>query len=167
MTRYLLLFDSYGLVDVGRPLRREDESVFCICCYPLPAESFSGPSPLGLATVFHCLRFETSLFVASYDTQGHGGGIRPRLHTGSLLSLQKSKSKLLYDRTENTYYCVFSRCRGNNISPEMFPSNGCCTVAEYAAVTYQWIYMTRYSLVYGKPLNKSVNKNMWHETMLH
>jgi hypothetical protein len=33
-------------------------------------------------TIFYCLRFETSLFVASYDSQGHGGGIRPRLHTG-------------------------------------------------------------------------------------
>jgi hypothetical protein len=29
MTRYLLLFDSYGLVIVGRPLWREDRSVFC------------------------------------------------------------------------------------------------------------------------------------------
>jgi hypothetical protein len=29
MTRYLLLFDSYGLVIVVRPLRREDGSVFC------------------------------------------------------------------------------------------------------------------------------------------
>jgi hypothetical protein len=32
----------------------------------------------------------TSLFVTSYDSQGYGGGIRPRLHTGmwssSLLS---------------------------------------------------------------------------------
>jgi hypothetical protein len=37
---------------------------------------------LGHATVFYCLRFETSLFVASYDSHGHGGGIRPRLHTG-------------------------------------------------------------------------------------
>jgi hypothetical protein len=37
---------------------------------------------LGLATIFYCLTFETSLFVASYDSQGHGGGIRPRLHTG-------------------------------------------------------------------------------------
>jgi hypothetical protein len=27
-------------------------------------------------------RFETSLFVASSDSQGHGGGIRPHLHTG-------------------------------------------------------------------------------------
>jgi hypothetical protein len=35
MTRYLLLFDSYGLVFVGRPLLREDASVFCIYCWPL------------------------------------------------------------------------------------------------------------------------------------
>jgi hypothetical protein len=31
MTRYLLLFDSQGLVFLGRPLWREDGSVFCIC----------------------------------------------------------------------------------------------------------------------------------------
>jgi hypothetical protein len=29
MTRYLLLFDSHGLVFMGRPHWREDESVFC------------------------------------------------------------------------------------------------------------------------------------------
>jgi hypothetical protein len=57
MTRYLLLFGNYGLVFVGRP-------------------------PLGLVNIFYCLRFETSLFVASYDSQGHGKGIRPRLHAG-------------------------------------------------------------------------------------
>jgi hypothetical protein len=28
------------------------------------------------------LRFETFLLVASYDSQGHGGGIVPRLHKG-------------------------------------------------------------------------------------
>jgi hypothetical protein len=41
------------------------------------------------------------LFVASYDSQGCGGGIRPRLHTGSTdlsKSKSKSKSKLCYDR---------------------------------------------------------------------
>jgi hypothetical protein len=27
-------------------------------------------SPVGLATIFYCPRFETSLFVASYDSQG-------------------------------------------------------------------------------------------------
>jgi hypothetical protein len=34
-------------------------------------------------TLFYCLRFETSLFVATYDSQGYGGEIRPRLHTGN------------------------------------------------------------------------------------
>jgi hypothetical protein len=33
-----------------------------------------GPSPVGLATIFYYLRFETSIFVASYDSQGYGGG---------------------------------------------------------------------------------------------
>jgi hypothetical protein len=81
MTRYLLLIDSYGLVFLGRPLWREDGSVFCICCWSSPAQSFLGQRPLGLVTIFYCLRFETSLFVVSYDPQGHGGGIRTRLHT--------------------------------------------------------------------------------------
>jgi hypothetical protein len=98
MTRYLLLFDSYGLVIVGRPFWREDESVFCICCWPLPAQSFSGPSPLGVAAIFYCLRFETSIFVASYDSQGHGGGIRPRLHTEGMTSFWVWVWVLCYDR---------------------------------------------------------------------
>jgi hypothetical protein len=34
-----------------------------------------------LATIFYCFRFETSLFVGSYVSQGYGGGIRPHLHT--------------------------------------------------------------------------------------
>jgi hypothetical protein len=75
MTTYLLLFDSYSLVFVGH-------TVFCISCWPLPAQSSSGPTPLGLATIFYSLRFQTSLFVASYDLQGHSGDIRPRLHMG-------------------------------------------------------------------------------------
>jgi hypothetical protein len=48
----------------------------------MTTQVFSGPSLVELVTVLYCLRFETSLFVASYDSQGHGGGIRPRLHTG-------------------------------------------------------------------------------------
>jgi hypothetical protein len=35
-----------------------------------------------LATIFYYLIFKTSLFVASYNSQDYGGGIRPRLHTG-------------------------------------------------------------------------------------
>jgi hypothetical protein len=84
MTQYLLVIDSYGPVFVGRPLWREDRSVFCICCWPSPVQSVSSPSHMGIATIFYCLSFETSLFVTSYYSQGHGGGIRPRLHTGRL-----------------------------------------------------------------------------------
>jgi hypothetical protein len=51
-TRFLLLSDSYGLVDVGSPLSREDRSVVYNCCWPSPAQSFSGPSPVGLMTIF-------------------------------------------------------------------------------------------------------------------
>jgi hypothetical protein len=81
------LCDSYGFVLVGRPLWRKDGSVFYICCWPLPAQSLFGPSPLGLTTMFYSLRFETSFFVASYDSQGHGGSIQSRLHTGIPLSV--------------------------------------------------------------------------------
>jgi hypothetical protein len=65
-TRYLLLCDSYGLVLVGRPLWREDGSVFFFCG-PLPAQSFSGPSPLGLQTIFYCLSTSSS----SYESESY------------------------------------------------------------------------------------------------
>jgi hypothetical protein len=74
------------LVDVGRSLWREDGSVVYNCCWPSPAQSFSSPSPVGLVEIFYFLRLETSFFVASYDSQGHGGGIRIRLHTGLALA---------------------------------------------------------------------------------
>jgi hypothetical protein len=85
-TRSILLSDSCGFVGMGRPLWREDGSVVYNCSGSSPAQSFSGPSPVGLVDIFYCLRFETSLFVASYDSQGHGGGIRHRLHTGDWLT---------------------------------------------------------------------------------
>jgi hypothetical protein len=57
---------------------------------------------MNLATIFYSLRFETPLFVASYDSQGHGGGIRPRLTGGSLYTL-RTKS------TENTSHVISSQ----------------------------------------------------------
>jgi hypothetical protein len=86
-TRFWLLSDSCGFVGLGRPLYWEDGSVVCNCYWPSPEQSFLGPSPVGLAAIFYCLKFETYLFVASYDWQGHGGHIRPRLHTGLLWQL--------------------------------------------------------------------------------
>jgi hypothetical protein len=58
-TRFLLLSDSCVFVDAGYPLWREDGSVVYNCCWSSPAQSFSGPSPAGLMTIFYCLRFET------------------------------------------------------------------------------------------------------------
>jgi hypothetical protein len=37
-------------------------------CRSLPAQSFLDPSPMGLANIFYCLKFETSLFVAFYGS---------------------------------------------------------------------------------------------------
>jgi hypothetical protein len=75
--RIFVTFDSYSLLFVGCPLW-QDRSVFCIFSWLLPGSL----SWVRVVTIFYCLRFETSLFVASYDSQGHGGGIQPCLHMG-------------------------------------------------------------------------------------
>jgi hypothetical protein len=96
MTRYLLLFDSYGLVFVGRHLWREDGSVFCICCWPLPAQSFLDPSPLVLATVFYCLRFETSQSQSHIATDGQSESLDVEPHMTTYLLLFDSYGLVLW-----------------------------------------------------------------------
>jgi hypothetical protein len=44
-TRFLLLSDTCGFVDMVSPLWREDGSVVYNCCWTSPAQSFSDPSP--------------------------------------------------------------------------------------------------------------------------
>jgi hypothetical protein len=113
---------------------REDGPVVYNCRWASPAQSFSGPSPVGLVTTFYCLRFETSLFVASYDSQGHDGGIRPRLHTGNCkwntLTLISSRHG---PRTENTALPLLRACLlefprdrypASLLARWMLPSNG-------------------------------------------
>jgi hypothetical protein len=63
----------------GLSLWREDGSVVYNCCWSSPAQSFSGLSPVVLATIVCCLWIETSLFVTSYDSQSWGEGIRSRI----------------------------------------------------------------------------------------
>jgi hypothetical protein len=102
---------------VGHPLWWDDGSVIYSynCFWALPEQSLSGRSPTELGTIFCCLirdfpnlegqvpviissrnrvaqlylRALGSLFVTSYNSQGYGG---------SILTRQKSKSKLYYDR---------------------------------------------------------------------
>jgi hypothetical protein len=115
-TRFLLLSVSCGFVEVGRPLRRENGSVVYNCCWPSPSRSFSDPSPAILlphirdspnlegqdpafisprnmvAQLYpHAL---SSLSVASYDSQGYGGGIRTRLHTSDSLTMSRLVTSL-------------------------------------------------------------------------
>jgi hypothetical protein len=78
------------------------------CCWALPEQSLSGPTPAELTTIFYSLIWDSlnlqgqipvfifpwnreaqlypralsSLSVVSYDLQGWGGGILTRLHTG-------------------------------------------------------------------------------------
>jgi hypothetical protein len=59
-TRFLLMSDSCGFVDVGRPLRREEGSVVYNCCWPSTAQSLSGPSSVTFMSIFYCFRFEIS-----------------------------------------------------------------------------------------------------------
>jgi hypothetical protein len=87
MTRYLLLFDSYGHVFLGRPFWLEDRFVFVYAAGPRQ----HNPSCVWVpwdSWPYFTLRFETSLFVATYDSQGYGGSIRARLHTGEELTIQ-------------------------------------------------------------------------------
>jgi hypothetical protein len=70
---------------------------------------------MGLVTIIYCLRFETSIFVASYDSQGYGGGIGPRLHTRFRSSLlAQTLCNLGTDGIENTApnsYSIVARVR--------------------------------------------------------
>jgi hypothetical protein len=58
-TRFLLLSDSCGFVDVRCPLWREDGSVIYNCCWLLPAQPFLDLSPAAPMTIFYCLRLQT------------------------------------------------------------------------------------------------------------
>jgi hypothetical protein len=111
--RFLLLSNICRFVHVERPLWHKDGSVIYNCCWPSQAQPFSVPSLMGFVSIFYCLRFGAppalrvrsilfisprnrvahlypqasgSLVVASCYSQGYGGGIRTRLHTGYCLT---------------------------------------------------------------------------------
>jgi hypothetical protein len=72
---------------MGGALSDERTSLsFIVAPGPRTTQSVSGPTSVELVTIFYYLRFQTSLFFASYDSQGYGGGIRTRLHMGFLTS---------------------------------------------------------------------------------
>jgi hypothetical protein len=109
-------------------------------------------------TIFCCLRFETpptcrarspylypqalgSLFMASYDSQGYGAGIRTRLHAELTHSTLHSHFFLQTSRYvarhgphrkrffQQSYCCMRVWCGDRVTASEPFPSNGSITQA--------------------------------------
>jgi hypothetical protein len=72
--------------------------------------------------MFYSLIFETSLFVASYDLQGHGGGIRPRLHIGICPYLCITSREVVSPRTDYNTLCRIARHEGDlSVAQETYP----------------------------------------------
>jgi hypothetical protein len=92
------------------PLWWEDGSIIYNRWGRLPVQSFSGPSPMRLMTIFYCLRFVTSLFVNSYDSQGYSGGIQPRLHTGGSVLVRPPLSPLIASGKPPRHHPVLPFC---------------------------------------------------------
>jgi hypothetical protein len=113
------------LVLVGRPLWREVGSVFCVCCWPLPEQSFSGPNPLGLETIFYCLRLETSLFVALIS--------RKRLN---------HDSDLYWTRANSRSYCLDAVLHGSGTLQVAFLNQTQRNVLLFSSVPFNRITLT-------------------------
>jgi hypothetical protein len=101
------LRDSCDLVLVGRPLWRGVGFVFCMCCWPLPAQSFSGPGPLGASHQISWL----CPFIIPRD----GPHLKHRL----LLS----RIRVYWSVTYQWMSCCWERNFGN-VFTEPLPSNG-------------------------------------------
>jgi hypothetical protein len=89
MTRYLFLFDSYGLVFCGAPSVTRGWVCLLYMLLALASAVFLWSEYLGTRDNILLSQVWDFSFVASYDSQGHGGSIRPRLHTGmNLINLR-------------------------------------------------------------------------------
>jgi hypothetical protein len=127
-----ITFDSCGLVFVGRPLWREDWSVFFICCWPSPAYSFSDPSPLGPVTIFSCLRFETSF--SSFPTARRvtvevfdPASTRVWLGVPRYIASVRTQQKSLFPNNPSIFACVFVVARtclpSRSVAMDVFSSS--------------------------------------------
>jgi hypothetical protein len=111
-----------------------------MCRWTLPAQSFSGLSPLGLATVFYCLRFETSLFVASYNSQGHGEGIHFQLRLlASVVLITPLHGPSRKHRFEQYIYCCMYICCSGNVFTELLPINSSTRYIIYRNASFRTV----------------------------
>jgi hypothetical protein len=80
--RFLLLSDSYGFVDVGRSLYDERTGLSFTIAAGLRERGYFESESRGTRDHILLSQIRDFPFVASYDSHGYGGGIRPRLHKG-------------------------------------------------------------------------------------
>jgi hypothetical protein len=81
MTRYLLLFDSYGTFSEAPCLTRGQVCLLYMLL-ALASVVFLGSHSPGTRDHILLSQIWDLFFVASNDTQGHGEGISTRLHKG-------------------------------------------------------------------------------------
>jgi hypothetical protein len=126
MTRYLLLFDSYGLVYVGRPLWREAESVFCIYA--------AGPRQRSLSRVrvpwdswpyFTVSDLRLPFLLPSTTRRVTVEVFDPASTRVNSNSPGYNFSARITQKTSFFYCCVRILCRGN-VFTEPLPRNICC-----------------------------------------
>jgi hypothetical protein len=93
----------------------------------MPAQSFSGPSPLGLATVFYCLRFVTSESESYVTTDGQSAslswykapisGLRPDFYCRTEYGIRLTVTFLISwgalsdERTGLSFVCAAGPCQ--------------------------------------------------------
>jgi hypothetical protein len=84
----------------------DDRFLIYNCCWPLPVQSFLGPSPTGLMTIFYCLIFKT-------------------LQSGGNASCHGLSREYHF---QQLFYCYVHVCCGQCLATGMFaepfPSNG-------------------------------------------
>jgi hypothetical protein len=111
-----------GLLMLGAPSDERTGLSFTIAAGFSPAQSFSGPRPAGLVTIFYCLRFETSLFVASYVRITALKSSVSRIRGNSLFMYALSRERVYNCHLGNDVF-IAPRCRGYMIT-EPLSSNG-------------------------------------------
>jgi hypothetical protein len=92
-TRFLLLSDTCGFVDVGRPLWQTKRFCRLQLLLVWPAQSFLGPSLAGLIPVFYCLRIE----------KPPTGGPGPHI----FIPQEEGGPVILHISTSTPYFCLY------------------------------------------------------------
>jgi hypothetical protein len=125
------------------PLWREDGSVVYNCCWSLTEQSFPGPSPSGLMTIFYCLIWHSptwrvsSLCLYPPETRWSSGTGFPLHHLVQLAGLRWRYSNCLHTVTNSLLqlYCLSGQgpCRKH-----------CSSVAVASIGMPTWSIVNRY-----------------------